>query len=111
MSFLNDLVALAKAGYSPAEVKELMQAAKESGYESEPAPAEDKTKVIEPEKPAAKTEITEKEKPADDKDYKALYEATKKDLESLQQKNTQENIKPADVDRDALFKNIKTSIC
>lgn len=109
MSFLNDLVALAKAGYSPAEVKELMQAAKESGYESEPA--EDNTKVFETEKPAAKTEITEKEKPADDKDYKALYEATKKDLESLQQKNTQENIKPADVDRDALFKNIKTSIC
>lgn len=109
MSFLNDLVALAKAGYSPAEVKELMQAAKESGYESEPAV--DNTKVIETEKPAAKTEITEKEKPADDKDYKALYEATKKDLESLQQKNTQENIKPADVDRDALFKNIKTSIC
>lgn len=109
MGFLNDLVALAKAGYSPAEVKELMQAAKESGYESEPA--EDKTKETETEKPAAKTEITEKEEPADDKDYKALYEATKKDLESLQQKNTKKNIKPDDVDRDALFKNIKTSIC
>lgn len=109
MSFLNDLVALAKAGYSPAEVKELMQAANESGYTSDPA--EDKTKVFEPEKPAVKTEITEKEKPADDTDYKSLYEATKKDLESLQQKNTKENIKPADVDRDALFKNIKSSIC
>lgn len=110
MSFFKDLVSLANAGYSPAEVKELMQAAKDAGYD-----AEDNTKVFKAseEQPAAKENDNKKDdvNDGDNVDYKALYEATKKDLESLQQDNTKENIKPKDVDRDALFKNIKASIC
>lgn len=110
MSVFKDVATMLNAGFTAAEIKDMIKFDRD-------AKKEDDTKVVETEKPApaekpaTKTEITEKEKPADDKDYKALYEATKKDLESLQQKNTQENIKPADVDRDALFKNIKTSIC
>lgn len=108
MSFFNDLVSLARAGYSPAEVKELMQAAKDAGYSSE---SDDNTKVFTKPAELPKEETKENADDGEVKDYKALYEQTKKDLETLQQKNTQENIKPADVDRDALFKNIKASIC
>lgn len=110
MSVFKDVATMLNAGFTAAEIKDMIKLDRD-------AKKEDDTKVFETEKPAptekpaTKTEITKEEKPADDKDYKALYEATKKDLESLQQKNTQENIKPADVDRDALFKNIKTSIC
>lgn len=107
MSVFKDVATMLNAGFTASEIKDMIKIDRDAKKEAK----EDDTKVFETEKPAPQTEITEKEKPADDIDYKSLYEATKKDLESLQQKNTQENIKPADVDRDALFKNIKTSIC
>lgn len=106
MSFLSDIAALAKAGYTPQDVKDLMQLNKatfEDGAiplpgepspgdaaESQPAPGKE-SPGTEPDK-SKEMAPTASTQPADETDYKALYEAEQEKLKALQNKNTQADI-------------------
>lgn len=102
MSFLNDIAALAKAGYTPQDVKDLMQLSKaQEPLKSEAQPTEqERTPHAESTQPHAEpariitepeksTETTPKEsaQPEGEPDYKALYEAEQEKVKSLQNKN------------------------
>lgn len=94
MSFLNDIAALAKAGYTPQDVKELMQLSKPTdNLQTEAQPAENKTEQtvlqFENSEPEKSTETAPKEsaQPEDVPDYKALYETEKEKVSTLQNKN------------------------
>lgn len=71
MLSIKDVVSLAKAGYKPADVKELIEMSKEAPQE-EPAPEEKK-----PEQPAPEEKKPEEPAPEEKEpeiDYKAKYE-------------------------------------
>ena len=91
---ISDIIDLAKAGYRPADVKELIQLSKEAA-----AP-------VEPDKPAPEIKDAAKDSAADEQDkpkadvpedkakpvdYKALYEQEHAALEKLQQENIKKN--------------------
>lgn len=80
-----DIVALAKAGYKPSDIKELMtlKAPEEKAPET-PDKEEDHTPEAEAE---TKVTDTEPKKPEDEIDYKALYEAEKAKVEKFQKEN------------------------
>lgn len=89
-----DVLALAKSGWTPAAVKELMDA--EVKEQNDPAPAPEEAK-----QEASKEEV----------DYKAMYESTKKELDTLQQKNTQKEIQdPDELKIDEVIKNITSRL-
>lgn len=94
MSFLNDIAELAKAGYTPQDVKELMQLNKPAENlrtEAQPAQTETEQTALQLESPETEksTETAPKEsaQPEDVPDYKALYEAEKEKVSALQNKN------------------------
>ena len=90
---LSDLVSLAKAGYTPANVKELIALSEKS----EPVKPEEQQSAaaanVEPTTASAEpTEATEKEaepEKTEEKeiDYKELYEKSQKDLKKAQETN------------------------
>lgn len=82
----SDIVDLAKAGYKPSDIKELLTL-KEPEDKQEP----------------------ENKEPEDPTDYKALYEAEKKKLEELQDKNSREP-QPDPEKIEDVIKNIRKSI-
>lgn len=98
---LNDIVALAKQGYKPGDIKELISLSekadagapeeqqKAAGAIDEPKPADSEAK-----------EPTENEKPdnaeqEDDVDYKKLYEQSQSDLKKAQEANLKKDNAPA----------------
>lgn len=83
----SDIVDLAKAGYKPSDIKELLTLTEPKEVESDPVP--------------------EKEP---DVDYKAMYEAEKKKLEELQDKNSREPVDPEPLKIDEIIKSVKKSI-
>ena len=103
---LTDLITLAKAGYTPGQVKELMSLSEKvepekaeepkapAGAPTEPKPADPK-----PEENKA-PENEQQEKPEETVDYKALYEKTLEDLKTAQEANRKES-QPADASADA----------
>ena len=94
MSFLSDIAELAKAGYKPQDVKELMQLSKPAeNLQTEAQPPQTKTEqtvlqtvVAEADKPL-ESQPKESEPPKDVPDYKALYEAEQEKVRDLQNKN------------------------
>lgn len=113
MLSISDVVALAKAGYKPMDVKELIELSKtpepmqpETQPTIEPQNISQSTEA-EPDKPA-ETSPKESEPPADETDYKALYEAEKQKVNDLQIKNTQADIsqhQPTEADLVELVKS------
>lgn len=87
-----EIVELAKAGYKPSDIKELL-------ILKEP---EDKQESDEDKKGQKGTD-------KDEPDYKALYEAEKKKLEELQDKNSREP-QPEPEKIEDVIKNIRKSI-
>ena len=103
----SDLVALAKAGYKPSEVKELLEIDTDpqpndpkpgdpkpedpqpnDPKPGDPKPDDPKTDDPKPGDPKPDDPKTDDPKPGDPKpDYKKLYEESKKTLEKLQAKN------------------------
>jgi len=83
-----DVIALAKAGYSPEDVREFLKVETpseepldsqvEEPIETEPVKVEEKEEVIEPPQPEV--------------DYKALYEESQKKLQEVQTLNTRQNM-------------------
>lgn len=97
MMTIGDIVALAKAGYKPADVKELIEMTKEEKTEiadasisAEADPSDTAAEVL-PSSSAATDE-----EPEDDTDYKALYEQAKKDLATAQKENVTKDISSAE---------------
>lgn len=93
MSFLSDVAALAKAGYTPQDVKELLQLGKlQEDLQTEAQPIQTGTKqtvlqtaVLEEDEPTESTP-KESEPPIDAPDYKALYEVEQGKVKDLQNK-------------------------
>lgn len=99
MLTISDIVALAKAGYKPSDVKELIELSKTAETPAEtPNDKEDGTTVavtVLPDDPVANTAPatgSEEQDPEDSIDYRALYEETKLQLDSAQQLNVRHNI-------------------
>ena len=98
---IKDLIELAKAGYTPANVKELITlsekvepAKTEEPKEPAAAPTTPKTAETKPEENKA-GENESQGKPEETVDYKALYEKTLADLKTAQEANRTES-QPAD---------------
>lgn len=105
-----DIVELAKQGYKPADIRELVAIANES----ETKEAEQKTPEDEMQDKAedqdAEASATESDKTEDAIDYKKLYEDEKKKTENLQQKLTNKDMSADDVkesDLDTVLEAVK----
>ena len=91
---IKDIIDLAKAGYKPADVKELLNIeAQAEEKKSEPAPAHADTDSGSqpPAENEPKEDSNDKEgdtDKADNVDYKLKYEETLKELQQLQKENT-----------------------
>ena len=102
MSFITDIATLAKAGYTPQDVKDLLSLSKSQEplkteaqpAEQERAPHAESTQphaesvqiITEPDK-SVETSTKEIEQPTNEPDYKALYEAEPEKVKALQIKN------------------------
>ena len=114
---LSDIITLAKAGYGPKDVKELIEATKSSdaGHEKPPA-----TKPAENETPAEKTEPKEVAKPEemaakataqpeDAAELKAKLEDLEAKYEALQNKYNKQDVSGAQAsDYNSLLDTIKS---
>ena len=87
----SDIVDLAKAGYKPSDIKELLTL--KEPEDKDPEEVKKVQKGSEPDEP----------------DYKALYEAEKKKLEELQDKNSREP-QPEPEKIEDVIKSIRKSI-
>ena len=99
MLSIKDVVDLAKAGYKPADVKELMELSKTSDAQvpdAQPPQADQTVSQPQPEPAqadnAASAAPKESEPTATEPDYKALYEAEKEKVNSLQKINTNADV-------------------
>ena len=95
---LTDLIALAKAGYTPANIRELISLSEKSEAPKTEEPKEDVGAPIEP-KPAdpkpEENKAAEKEpepKTEEAVDYKALYEKSQADLKAAQEANRSQSL-------------------
>ena len=98
---LNDIVALAKLGYNPGDIKELISLSEKADAEK-PEEQQKAAGAIDEPKPADSEakEPTENVKPAnaeqkDDVDYKKLYEQSQSDLKKAQEANIKKDSAPA----------------
>lgn len=107
MGLFNDVVALAKAGWTPADVKELMEKDSQKEEKEETKVFEKKT---EEKKDSKAEEVTEEVTEEDEKDYKALYERAMNDLNDIQVKNSKEDMKPLETNMEDIIKDIKSHI-
>ena len=94
---ITDIVALAKAGYKPSDVKELLEIEKQDQTKDpEPSPEESAKPDVqpptenEPKKSAKDQEGTQGKE--NNIDYKKEYETIKQQLETLQKENTKTDI-------------------
>lgn len=98
---LNDIVALAKQGYKPGDIKELISLSekadaekpeeqqKAAGAVDSPKPADSEAKV-----PTENVKTANAEQ-KDDVDYKKLYEQSQSDLKKAQEANIKKDSAPA----------------
>lgn len=113
---LNDIIALAKQGYKPADVKELIELSK-AAEASEDQGAQPKETTPENEKEAPKEEAPKEEEKKEDAkeadkivDYKAKAEELEKKISELQKANTKQNADKSEKKSDAeLFADVMKS--
>ena len=106
MLSIKDVVDLAKAGYKPADVKELMELSKTSDAtvsEAQPPQADQTVSQSQPDVTQADNDASaapkESDQTATEPDYKALYEAEKEKVNSLQKINTNADVSgPSETD-------------
>ena len=98
---LNDIVALAKQGYKPGDIKELISLSEMANADKQEEPqkaagAIDEPKPADPE-PIVATENKASDEPEqkDDVDYKKLYEQSQSDLKKAQEVNLKKDNAPA----------------
>lgn len=98
-----DIIALAKAGYGPDDVKELLKV--ETPTEEPLDSQVEETIKADPIKEEEKEEVIETPQP--EVDYKALYEESQKKLQEVQTLNTRQNMAGAEENtEDALLSAI-----
>ena len=93
----SDIVTLAKVGYTPAMVKELLT-------------LETEKKEDEPEAKKDTKDTEEKKEPEEVIDYKKLYEEEKEKNKKIQIDNTKKDIEPEKVDFSELISGIKDAL-
>lgn len=92
---LTDIVALAKQGYKPADIKELIALSTDSESNQQDDAGQNQGEgqtpegTGEPEKPTEETEPNHK--PEQELDYKKMYEESQKALAEAQKKNVNQN--------------------
>lgn len=100
MLTIKDIVDLAKAGYKPADVKELIEISKSnSDMSSEGDPEgspENPSKDIDISIPVTPVKGSPEEDKQEEPDYKALYETTKIELDKAQKMNVRADISSAE---------------
>lgn len=107
MITIKDIVELAKAGYKPNEVKELIELSKNeennstiiSGSSDAAGEADPPSNIVQDStpNPSFDCEVSPAEEaPNDDKDYKALYEASQLELKEAQKANIKRDISSAE---------------
>lgn len=103
MLTIKDIVDLAKAGYKPADVKELIEISKSnSDMSSEGDPEgspENPSKDIDTSIPDTSKSGSPEEDKKEEPDYKALYETTKIELDKAQKMNVRADISSAEDDK------------
>ena len=98
MGFINDVAEILRSGISIDELKELANINKGPEDKKDPdnkGPEDKKdpdNKGPEDKKDPDNNGPEDKKDPEEDKDYKKLYEDTKKELQALQKKNSQKDI-------------------
>lgn len=98
MLTIKDIVDLAKAGYKPADVKELIEISKSNDDRSSDVPPADSDTDKEDNaenNPQIDPNAGGTEDP-NEPDYKSLYETTKKELEKVQKENAKKDISSED---------------
>lgn len=90
---LTDIIALAKQGYKPADIRELMELADQDTQAGAVPEVKDAAGTPEVQDAAIEPERTDApESTADAVDYKALYEQEKTKLEKLQKENIRRTV-------------------
>lgn len=111
---LSDVVALARAGYSVKDVKELMEMSKSQPETTQPeTTAETKTPSQSENADSgnvAESLPKESEPPAAEPDYKAMYEAEHQKVSDLQNKNNRADVSTPEVSESDLL-DIVRSYC
>lgn len=111
---LSDVVALARAGYSVKDVKELMEMSKSQPDTAQPETTEQPQIISQSEDASsgnvAESQPKESEQPAAEPDYKALYEAEHQKVSDLQNKNNRADVSTPEVSQDDLL-DIVRSYC
>lgn len=103
---IKDLIELAKAGYTPAAVKELITLSEKADPPKQEEPKEPAGAPIEPKPADPKPEENKapenkpEEKPEETVNYKELYEKTLADLKTAQEANRKDS-QPEDKSADA----------
>lgn len=107
---LSDVVALARAGYSVKDVKELMEMSKSQPETTQPEITEPEVMPETPSGNVAESQPKESEPPAAEPDYKAMYEAEHQKVSDLQNKNNRADVSTPEVTPDELL-DIVRSFC
>lgn len=99
---ITDIIALAKAGYKKADIKELLELETDNPNNSESKPTETQTEGA-PEVTEEKNVTVQPESKEPELDYKALYEQSQAELKKAQQKNINKDVSnvqqgPSDMD-------------
>lgn len=100
-NIISDIATLVKAGFTMADIKEVIAAS--NGTNEASTPTVDQKPIINDPEPSKEE--------SNEPDYKALYEKASKDLKDLQDSNTKENIEPEPLKIDEIIKSVKSSIC
>ncbi len=108
---LSDVVALARAGYSVKDVKELMEMSKSQPETTQPETME-QPQLSQSEDVCsgnvAESQPKESEPPAAEPDYKAMYEAEHQKVSDLQNKNNRADVSTPEVSEQDLLDIVKS---
>lgn len=108
---LSDVVALARAGYSVKDVKELMEMSKSQPETTQPETME-QPQLSQSEDVCsgnvAESQPKESEQPAAEPDYKAMYEAEHQKVSDLQNKNNRADVSTPEVSEQDLLDIVKS---
>lgn len=106
---LDDIVALAKQGYKPSDIKELIELSKEApaSEEKEPDQETEKENITDDKTPSDTVAPEKEDKHSDDQeaskvvDYKKKVEELEKKISDLQKANTRKNVADTDEKSDS----------
>lgn len=103
MSIFNDVVALAKAGWKPSDIKSIMEMDQKK---EESAKHEDQDAEL---KPVSKSE-EKKEKSVESVDYKAKYEEAQAKLQKIYDENSRKEVNPDEPNIDYIISDIASKL-